>query len=98
VRRWPDSARRRAATFLASACSVAFNSAIIFAPAPSEKGGTVCAPTLLYGILLGFRYTVPEHPCDDFKVKCIGTSRYDERTKLLDFARLYQPRLVAQGF
>jgi len=71
---------------------------IIFAPAPSEKGGTVCAPALLYRLSLGFHYAVPEHPGDDFKVKCIGTSRYNERAKLFDFAGFNQPRLVAQGF
>jgi hypothetical protein len=40
---------------------------------------------------------VPEHPGDDFKVKCVGTSRYNERAKLFDFAGFNQPSPCRSG-
>ena len=39
---------------------------------------------------------MPEHPGDDFEIERIGTRCHDERAKLLDFARLDLPRLVAK--
>ena len=51
------------------------SSAITFAPALAEKGRTIGAPALLYGILLGFDYALPKHPGDDFKVECVRSGR-----------------------
>ena len=39
---------------------------------------------------------MPQHPGDDFEVKCVGTGCHHERAKLLDFAGLDLPRLVAE--
>ena len=43
-----------------------------------------------------FHHAVPQHPGDDFEIERVGTRCHHERAKLLDFARLYLPRLVAE--
>ena len=67
-----------------------------FAPAPFEKGRTIGAPALLYGICFGLRNAVSQHSRDDFEIKCVSTSRNHKRAKLLDLAGFKCARLVVQ--